>query len=143
MKMNRILMNMLNKTTFKCQFKGCNVVVPYEKYGQHILTCEEKKKQCNNKYCANRIQEQEDLITNLQMALAEKEETRVKQLQAQKNQFIEFKQQLLDKFKGKDVDGDGDSPTKKNMDRIEDLQLKLAASESKVHALNQENSYLR
>ena len=52
-KVNRFIMNALNKLPFRCQFSPkCEKTIPYEQYMQHYAECEEgKPKECENAEC--------------------------------------------------------------------------------------------
>ena len=52
-KVNRLIMNALNKLPFRCQYAPkCEKIIAYESYMQHYLECPEgKPKQCENADC--------------------------------------------------------------------------------------------
>lgn len=51
-KVNRFVMNLLNKLKFRCQFKNCPSVVDYEHYQAHYNECPEGKAlECKDPEC--------------------------------------------------------------------------------------------
>lgn len=67
-KVNRLIMNALNKLPFKCQYNPkCDKIIPYEAYMAHYMECQHGKPQpCENADCQMRIRNLQNQVHQLQ-----------------------------------------------------------------------------
>ena len=49
------VINLLKNLKFRCQNKGCDVIIPYDEVKNHDNNCEYQKVKCANKKCKKRI----------------------------------------------------------------------------------------
>ena len=96
-KVNRFIMNTLNKMEFKCQFsgKGCDRVVKYEEYSKHVQSCEHGQPEiCPNPECQATVVRLKNEINQLKGQVNDLEEQKEKQMQVLKNQIQEMKEEM-------------------------------------------------
>lgn len=72
-KVNRLVMNTLNKLNFKCQFEDCQTATSYDQYGDHLKKCNRKRNMCDNPVCQNKIRILEESIKKMQTQIVELE----------------------------------------------------------------------
>jgi hypothetical protein len=92
-KVNRLIMNTLNKLPFRCQFgPKCDKIICYESYLAHYTECPEgKPKECENADCQLRVRNLMMEVTQLKEQLHEIELHKDRNNQIMRNQINDLK----------------------------------------------------
>ncbi|CDW83237.1 UNKNOWN [Stylonychia lemnae] len=128
-KINRIVMNTLNKMNFKCQNNPkCEDKITYENYYKHYSECE--KGQCDNEDCKTKFKVLSGELHQLKEQLKDMELQKDKQAQVLRNQISELKEQFkAQKIDPKQIFSADEKMAKHNADlqeQIKILQFKLS-----------------
>ena len=92
-KVNRLVMNSLNKIPFRCQFQpACDKVVPYEGYQSHYRECPEgKPKPCENPDCQHKMTTLINRVNQLTEELEQLQHYKERNATIMKNQISDLK----------------------------------------------------
>jgi len=95
-KVNRLVMNSLNKIPFRCQFHpACSAVVPYEGYLSHYRECPAgKPKPCENPCCQHKVTMLVNRVNQLTDELEQLQHYKERNATIMKNQISDLKQQI-------------------------------------------------
>ena len=95
-KVNRLVMNALNKVPFRCQFNPkCDKILNYENYSAHYRECPEgKPKPCENPDCQVKMAALVNRVNQLSEEIEQLQHYKERNAQIMKNQISDLKQQI-------------------------------------------------
>eukprot|EP00347_Sterkiella_histriomuscorum_P015939 403355110 len=144
-KVNRIVMNTLNKMVFYCQFHPkCEDKITYENYAKHFHDCDKGKlPECERDDCRIGKKNMEEQIAHLRQQLAELEIQKEKQTQVLKNHISDLKDQLKNnRPPASQVFENDEKMQKQNQElvaQIQALKLQIVKLEQLKNVMSNEN----